>query len=49
MVGKTVALRKQLLGAIASGLFLAGGMMATPSIAADAAPAAVAQKVEGHN
>ncbi|MGQ2906064.1 MAG: S8 family peptidase, partial [Neoaquamicrobium sediminum] len=49
MVGKTVALRKQLLGAIASGLLLVGGVAATPSLAADAAPAAVTQKVEGHN
>jgi subtilisin family serine protease len=49
MVGKTVALRKHLLGAIASGLLLVGGVAATPSLAADAAPAAVAQKVEGHN
>ena len=49
MVGKTVALRKHLLGAIASGLLLVGGVAATPSLAADAAPAAVTQKVEGHN
>src|SRR5690606_17993088 len=31
------------------GLLLVGGVAATPSLAADAAPAAVAQKVEGHN
>ncbi len=48
MKGNTVAWRRRLLGAIASGLLLACGVTATGSLAADAAPAAVLQKVQEH-
>ncbi|MGQ3154645.1 S8 family serine peptidase [Neoaquamicrobium sediminum] len=48
MMGNTVAWRKRLLGAIASGLLVACGLTATGSLAADAAPAAIVQKVQDH-
>ncbi|MEX4010676.1 S8 family serine peptidase, partial [Mesorhizobium sediminum] len=48
MKRNTVAWRRRLLGAIASGLLLACGVTATGSAAADAAPAAVLQKVQEH-
>ncbi len=48
MLGNTIAWRKRLLGAIASGLLVACGLTATGSLAADAAPAAVVQKVQDH-
>ncbi|TYR36404.1 S8 family serine peptidase, partial [Mesorhizobium microcysteis] len=49
MAGKRFVWRKRLLGAIAWGMVVStGAMTAMPSWASGAAPAAVAQKVEGH-
>jgi subtilisin family serine protease len=47
MMSRGVVWRRRLLGAIASGILVSIG--ATSALAADVAPAAVAQKVENHN